>query len=376
MAVQDLDRIEGRIDKVAAANMEISMGFGGVTFKTMIEIMEFAKMMAISGLAVPPHLRGNPGACLAIVTKAARFNFDPFALAEHSFSMKKSVDVTVENANGGRITRKEDVETIAYDSFVIRAIINSFAPIKGRLNYAYLGEGENRKCSVSALLRETGERIFLESPTLAERHRAIGKNDKGNLKGSPLWTTKPDQQLGYDTARDLCRLHFPEILLGWYDKDEFEEHVRGATAENITPAKPNIGERLKGGNKRGFAKDNVDRALQHKPGETVPTQAAQSEPVTVKVSEPEPSGEIRQNLTDSAAATGERILTETATAEPELAADALASLRKDLELAAKGGVRELNKKLKRLSPEESAAGAPWIDDLNRQAAESDKAVGL
>ena len=71
--------------------------------------------MSVSGAAVPVHLRGNPGACLAICTKALRFNFDPFSLAEHSFSMKKYVDVTVENANG------DDVEGIEITAGLVSA---------------------------------------------------------------------------------------------------------------------------------------------------------------------------------------------------------------------------------------------------------------
>jgi hypothetical protein len=128
MAVQDLTRIEDKIDKAVAAATEIQMGFGGVKFQTMIEIMEFAKLMAISGAAVPYHLRANPGACLAICTKALRFGFDPYALAEHSFIMKKN-----QKNDAGQW---EAVETIAYDSFVIHAIIEAHAPLTGRRHHA------------------------------------------------------------------------------------------------------------------------------------------------------------------------------------------------------------------------------------------------
>jgi hypothetical protein len=135
------DKIEARLNATAISGTEIQMGFGGVSFSTMMEVMEFAKLMSLSGAAVPYHLRGNPGACLAICTRALRFNFDPFALAEHSFIMMKRIKTTATNEHGGRSTREDEVETICYDSYVIRAIIEAHAPIEGRLKYDYVGAG-------------------------------------------------------------------------------------------------------------------------------------------------------------------------------------------------------------------------------------------
>lgn len=263
----DPQKIEDRLDKVVVAGTPISMDLGGVKFENYIQLMEFARLMSLSGAAVPAHCREKPGVCLAVATKALRFNFDPFALAEHSFVMKKSQKA----ADGGW----EDIETIAYDSFVIHAIIEAHAPITGRLRPQYEGDGDNLKVTVLGTPRGEKEPLVHVSRTVGEAKASIGRNDKGKLKGSPLWETKPDVQIWYDARRDWCRKFYPEVLMGWYDKDEFEEHVRGATAENITPAKPSIGERLKGGGKRGFAKDNVDRALEHKPGEAVPEMPAQ-----------------------------------------------------------------------------------------------------
>jgi len=269
----DIDKIEGKIDRVAAGATEVSMGFGGVQFKTMMELMEFAKLMAVSGAAVPVHLRGNPGACLAICTKALRFGFDPFALAEHSYSMVKSTKVD---------GKWENVETIAYDSAVIHAIIEAHAPIKGRLRPVYVGEGDARTCTVSGIPVGETEPLIHESPTIGKLKEARGKNDDGKIKGSPLWLTKPDQQLWYDTVRDWCRKYYPEILMGWYDKDEFEEYAKAASAKDITPA-TNLKDRLTGNKGKGFHADNA--AQLPAPSET-PMQ-----PITVSEGEPIPVGE-------------------------------------------------------------------------------------
>jgi hypothetical protein len=221
----------------------------------MIEVMEFAKLMAVSQQAVPHHLRGNPGACLAICTKALRFGFDPFALAEHSMSMKKSMKTD----NGW-----ETVETIAYDSFVIRAIINAHAPIKGGIRYSFEGEGDDLICIALAYPKDGGPPIVHKSATLRERIDGIEKNDKGQLKGSPLWSNpaKVRVQFAYDTGRDLCRVHFPDVLLGWYDKDEMDGEVaRAAAAKDVTP-KSGLMSRLNGNQGAGFSAKHVEKEIQ------------------------------------------------------------------------------------------------------------------
>jgi hypothetical protein len=266
MAVE-ISEIEKRIDLVKAGATEIAMNFGGVQFASMMELMEFAKLMAVSGAAVPYHLRGNPGACLAICTRALRFGFDPFALAEHSYSMKKDVDETRESAGGGRVTVKVQVETIAYDSYVIRAVIEAHAPIVGRLKYVFSGDGDERRCTVSAVARGEKDPLYITSPTLGERKKAIGTSDRGNLKGSPLWITKPDQQLAYDTGRDFCRRFFPETMLGWYDKDEFDEH----SDATVVDGKPTVGEKLRSSKKQsgGFEPAKITQQMSEVVPETI-----------------------------------------------------------------------------------------------------------
>jgi len=58
------------------------------------------------------------------------------------------------------------------------------------------------------------------------------------IKNSPLWKTDPDQQLYYYTIRVWARRYVPEILMGVYAVDEFEEHRGPDRAKGITPAQP------------------------------------------------------------------------------------------------------------------------------------------
>ena len=213
----DLEKIEGKIDRAVAGGTEVSMSLGGVQIKDLGQLLEISKMMSIAGIAVPYHLRGNPGACLAVAMRALRNGFDPFELAEHSYTMAKS--------QKNEDDRWEKIETIAFDSFVIRAIIDAHANITGVIRYAYEGEGDDRICIATCTPKGEKEPIVHRSPTLGALKAARGRNDKGVLKGSPLWETKPDQQQAYDTGRDLCRRYFPAVLLGWHDRDEMDENI-------------------------------------------------------------------------------------------------------------------------------------------------------
>lgn len=185
------ERLESRIDTEAAKGMALRPLTGGSAFipASMGEVMEFAKMMAVARIGVRKHLRNNPGACAAIIMQAARWEMDPYAVANKSYEVN---------------------DQIAYESQLIVAVLNTRAPIKGRIKYEYEGEGNSRRCRAYAVLAEDDERVELQSPTMASI----------SPKNSPLWKSDPDQQLSYYTGRLLARRYFPEVLLGVYDIDE------------------------------------------------------------------------------------------------------------------------------------------------------------
>lgn len=247
-----LERIESRLDKTVSASTPIDADIGGVKLENMIQMMELAKAMALSGPAVPPVFRGNPGLCLGIWLKATKFNFDPFSLAEHAY-------VTTKREKGPD-GRWGEIETLAFDSTVVRAIINAHAPIKGQINYTFEGEGDATVCIASATLLDGGA-VSHRSKTLAERKATLRRNEEGKVKGSPLWDEKPLVQFAYDTGRDLCRIYFPEVLMGWKDRDDFEDAqqtARAATAKDVTP-RPSLKDRLGGNRGKGFTPGHVER---------------------------------------------------------------------------------------------------------------------
>jgi hypothetical protein len=195
--VSQIATIESRIDRQTAGTLSISNDAGGMQFESMIQVMEFAKMMAVSSIAVPPHLRGEPGACLAVAIQAVEWRMSPFAVANKSYSVNNR---------------------LAYESQLVQAVILQRAPIKGRFIIEYEGEGAKRRCRVSVETKD-GQTVEYLSPEV------------GSIptKNSPLWKSDPDQQLFYYSGRALCRRHFPDVLLGVYTSDEMENEPRDVT---------------------------------------------------------------------------------------------------------------------------------------------------
>jgi hypothetical protein len=183
-------RIAERIDLQVTATTGISAS-GGVDFANMTQLMEFAKVMSIAQVAIPKHLRSNPGACLAVAIQASEWQMSPFAVANKTYVVN---------------------DRLAYEAQLINAVILRRAPIEGRMKIDYSGEGGKRRCKVSANLKGGGT-VEYESPEI----------DRIKVKNSPLWIGDPDQQLFYFASRSMCRRHFPDVILGIYTADELAE---------------------------------------------------------------------------------------------------------------------------------------------------------
>jgi hypothetical protein len=163
------------------------------------EIMEFAKMMAVSDFCVRPGFRGNPGACLAVALQAFRCGGDPFAWANKAYITKS----------------KSGDEQISYEAQLIHAIVTSSGVLQKRLRPVYEGQGPKRKCKIIGYIKGEEEPFEYESPTVEEIA----------VKNSPLWSADRDQQLYYYTTRAWARRYVPEILLGIYAPEEMGDVI-------------------------------------------------------------------------------------------------------------------------------------------------------
>lgn len=185
-------RIEGKIDPDRVGLTQVSTTTGGLVLQDGAQVMEFSKLMAVSGQAVPKHLRGQPGACLAVCVQAMEWKMSPFAVANKSYAVN---------------------DRIAYEAQLIQAVIEQRAPIKGRIKGSYEGEGSDRVCVLTVVSAEDGETITYRSPKIKDIP----------TKNSPLWRGEPDQQLWYYSTRAMARRHFPDVLLGVYERSEIED---------------------------------------------------------------------------------------------------------------------------------------------------------
>lgn len=185
-------------------SVSVSTGANGTSIapQNLGEVVRFAEVMCKADIALPKHLRGNAGACMAVAMQALEWQMSPFAVASKSYAV-----------NGA----------IAYEAQLIAAVVNTRSGIKGRLKYVFEGTGAAMTCTVTRTL--DGEECVYTSPSIGSI----------TTKNSPLWKSDPQQQLGYFSARSWARRHCPEVLLGVYDRDEAEQFQGADNAKDVTP---------------------------------------------------------------------------------------------------------------------------------------------
>jgi hypothetical protein len=154
----------------------------------MRDAMEMASMMAKAGFF--PKELNNPGSCLFVVEQAMRWNMSPYAVAtEMSFPQGKPM----------------------FSGKLVAAAVQSSGTIQGRLHYHYTGIGADRAVTVSATLRGESE------PVSVDVRLADAKTSNQH------WQKSPDQMLAYHGARVWARRYAPEVMLGVYSPEEFED---------------------------------------------------------------------------------------------------------------------------------------------------------
>ena len=170
------------------------------------EIMDrferIASVMASSKFAVPKHLQGNTGDCLAIIMQSAQWQMDPFAVAQKTHQI-----------NG----------VLGYEAQLVNAVITNRAPITGRLNFEWYGDWAkiNGKEDKSW---DKGIKVWatLKGET-SPREIDISMGQVGSVRNSPLWASDPRQQLAYLAIKRWSRLYTPDVILGVYTPDEIAE---------------------------------------------------------------------------------------------------------------------------------------------------------
>jgi hypothetical protein len=199
-------------EKISINNIGMTAKGHGTTLapESLGDVVRFSEAMARGGIALPKHLRDEPGACMAVTMQAMQWEMNPFAVAQKSYSV-----------NG----------VIAYEAQLITSVVNTRSGIKGRLKYAYDGDGNDLTCTVTGIL--DGEECVYTTPPLGQI----------SPKNSPLWKSDPRQQLAYYGGRAWARRFCPEVILGVYDRDEAEQFRGPDNAKDVTPARSHMADR-------------------------------------------------------------------------------------------------------------------------------------
>jgi len=162
---------------------------GGLIPASMSEAMKLAEMMAGAKL-VPVGLQKSPADCLMVIQQAVRWQLDPFAVAQECSVIQGK---------------------LMHSGKLVAAVVNARGNLTQRLSFEYKGAGPERTITVSGQLQ--GE----------PQPRTVDVILKNATTSNKVWQTQPDQQLMYHGVRVWARRHTPELMLGVYSPEEFDE---------------------------------------------------------------------------------------------------------------------------------------------------------
>jgi hypothetical protein len=173
--------------------------------ETVANMARMAEMMAGARIAVPKHLVGSPGDCLAIVMQSAQWGMNPFAVAQKTHLV-----------NGA----------LGYEAQLVNAVVSSSSLLSSRISYEWEGDWKG----VNGKTDKSDDRAVFVSATLRgesqPRILRVSMAQVGDVRNSPLWASDPRQQIAYLATKRWARLNAPDVLLGVYTVDELQDSVR------------------------------------------------------------------------------------------------------------------------------------------------------
>lgn len=183
-------------------------------------LWKMAEIMASSKLSIPAALQGKASDCFAVCMQAAQWGMNPFSVAQKCHLV-----------NG----------TLGYEAQLVNAVITTRAPVTGRLKFEWFGDWDK----VNGKEDKSTDRGVIVSATLIgetePRELTISMAQVGSVRNSPLWVSDPRQQLAYLGVKRWARLYCPDVILGVYTPDEFEDQPEKDITPAAEPAKPHSG---------------------------------------------------------------------------------------------------------------------------------------
>ena len=199
----DVGEVEQRVEQVKASGIPMEATIGGVVLRTVPDLAKLSDIISRSRV-LPPHARNDGATCCVLALKAMEWGFPIISVIESS---------TVIN------------DRLGYTSQMIHAVVEKNAPIKHRLRYEIVGDGEERRCKVWATFKGEDEpHVYLSQPLAKMLEARPKRKDGPGFGGSPLWETNPEVQMFYSASRQWARIYCPDVILGAYTRDELEEN--------------------------------------------------------------------------------------------------------------------------------------------------------
>lgn len=166
---------------------EIVTASRGILPQSIGEALQLADLMASAKL-VPVHLRNSPGDCLLVINQAIRWGLDPVTVAQATAVVQGK---------------------LCYEGKLVAAVLVSTGAIRGRPDYVFSGEGDDRAITVSATSNDG-------------KVRSVTGCVRDWKTGNQYWRTQPDDMLIYRGIRQWARRYAPEAMLGIVTPDEME----------------------------------------------------------------------------------------------------------------------------------------------------------
>ena len=195
----------------------------------MLMINTFADAMASSAFMVPEVFQGNRADCFLITLQAIQWGLIPTEVARRATVIKGN---------------------LCYESKLVSTILNKSNILSKPLEYEHFGEWE-RLFGKYTIERSKNGFEYPKATYSLKDEEGIGVCITAYLKGqtkpikyefylsqafprhSTLWATDPKTQIIYTGTRRMANLYFPELFLGFQDKDD----VMAREERDITPEK-------------------------------------------------------------------------------------------------------------------------------------------
>jgi len=208
-----------------------SRGIDNISILTNGELFErlqrLSCVMANSGEMVPPHFRGKPDACMAIVMQAARWGMDPFAVAQKTHIVSGTLGYEAQLVNAVVTTMSPTIDRLHYDWFgPWENVIGKFVEKTSAKGNAYISPGWSL-----ADEKDVGIRVWATLRGEDSPRELMLFLSQAQVRNSTLWASDPRQQLAYLGVKRWARLYCPDVILGVYSTDELMPVVE----RDITP---------------------------------------------------------------------------------------------------------------------------------------------